>query len=438
MALLKKRRQEGSAQRRERKRRKEKREGRVRASRAVIGRVLIVLLALVATALPVVFVNDVIGYVPLLALVLAILVSFIYLQILVRSLSFSEESLIPSCERGTDIEFVLKFKNSSPLVFTRLEPYIYISDLFGGVDTVTPVSMVLMPFEDRDFTFEARFDHIGVYAAGVEKIVVRDLLGLFWRTITNDTRHEVKVLPRLFDVSRVDLTTISSEESQRAFQAQVSDDMDYAGARDYEWGDPLKAIHWKLSARQPEGKYLTRLYETYNDPGISIIIDTSSPEYDAEGLMVVYDDVVESALSVNDYARQRGLDSVVMFRDRRGDTQSMRVLGLQEFQDLTSELPLIQVGDGREASDLLRQEGNRIHARDNIAFCTAHADERVVSALIEIKNRKRNPMLLLAVPPSLDPEEVRELTRPLRRLDSAQIVYYVLATAADLEQEATS
>ena len=116
----------------------------------------------------------------------------------------------------------------------------------------------------------------------------------------------------------------------------------------------------------------------------------------------------------------------------------MRVLGLQEFQDLTSELPLIQVGDGREASDLLRQEGNRIHARDNIAFCTAHADERVVSALIEIKNRKRNPMLLLAVPPSLDPEEVRELTRPLRRLDSAQIVYYVLATAADLEQEATS
>ena len=425
-----------SAERRRRERRREERSERSGTLRAIVGRMAIVLLALVATALPVFFVNDVIGYIPLLTLVLVLLVSFVYLQVLKRSLVFSEESLLPSCERGTDIEFVLNFKNKSPLVFTRLEPYIYISDLFGGADVVTPTSMVLMPFEDRDFSFQARFDHIGTYSAGVQKIIVRDLLGLFWHTIVNDNHHQVQVLPKLFDVSRVDLTTVSSEESQRAFQAQVSDDMDYAGARDYEWGDPLKAIHWKLSASQPEGKYLTRLYETYNDPGISIIIDTSSPGYDAESLMFVYDGVVESALSVNEYARQRGLDSVIMFPGRHGNTHNLRVLGLQEFVDLTSDLPRIQVGDGREALELLRREGNRIHARDNIAYCTAHADEGVVSALIEIKNRKRNPMLLLAVPPSLDPVEVRDLVRPLRRLDSAQIVYYVLTSAADLEQEA--
>ena len=427
---------ESSAQRRARERKRDQREKRRGGARAIVGRVVIVLLALAATIVPAIFVNDAIGYVPLIALVLVILIAFVYLQVLRRSLSYSEESLLPSCERGTDIEFVLNFKNSSPLVFIGLEPYIYISDLFGGADVVTPTMMALMPFEDRDFRFQARFDHIGTYSTGVKKIVVRDFLGLFYHTVENPNHHDVQVLPRLFDVSRVDLTTMSSEESQRAFQAQVYDDMDYAGVRDYQWGDPLKAIHWKLSSRMPEGTYLTRLYETYNDPGISIIMDVTAPAYDAESLMFVYDGVVEGALSVNEYARNQGLDSVLMFADDHGDTHSLRVLGLAEFQDLTSELPRIRVDDGDQALELLRREGNRIHARDNIAYCTSHVNEAVVSVLIGIKNRKRNPMLLVVVPPSLEPDEVRELVRPLRRLDSAQIVYYVISSAEDLEQGA--
>lgn len=432
--LFGKRKQEGSAARRARERRRDRRSERSTALRAIVGRVVIVVLAFAATVVPIVFVNDVIGYLPLLALVFALLISFLYLQVLKRSLSYSEESLLPSCERGTDIEFVLDFKNSSPLVFVRLEPHIYISDLFGGSDVVTPTVMALMPHEERDFRFQARFDHIGTYSAGVQKIVIRDLLGLFSHTVVNPNHHEVKVLPKLFDVSRVDLTTVSSEESQRAFQAQVSDDMDYAGVRDYKWGDPLKAIHWKLSSRLPEGTYLSRLYETYNDPGISIIIDITAPDYDSESLMFVYDGVVESALSVNEYARQRGLDSVIMFCDEHGERHSLRVLGVAEFGDLTAELPRIYVSEGTFAIEQLRREGNRIHARDNIAYCTSHVDEAVVSALIEIKNRKRNPMLLVTVPPSLEPQEVRELVRPLRRLDSAQIVYYVISSAEDLEQ----
>lgn len=403
--------------------------------RSVVGRVVIVVLALVVCAVPVVFVNDIIGYLPLLALVLVIGISFGYLQILKRSLEFSEDSLLPSCERGSDIEFVLYFKNRSPLVFTRLEPHIYISDLFGGADTVMPALMTLMPFEERDFRFQARFEHIGTYSAGVQKIVVNDLLGLFSYTIRNDTHHTIDVIPRLFDVSRVDLTTVSSEESQRSFQAQVSDDMDYAGVRDYEWGDPLKAIHWKLSASLPAANYLTRLYETFNDPGISIIIDATAPEYDGESLMYVYDSVVECALSVNDYARQRGLDSVLMFRDANGEKATMRVLGANEFHALTAELPKIEVAEGTAALELLRQEGGRIHARDNLALCTSHVSDPIISALVEIKNRKRNPMLLLAVPPALEPAEVKELTRPLRRLDSAQIVYYVVSSAQDLQEQ---
>ena len=406
-----------------------------RSVKGIVGRVVLVVVALAVCVLPPIFVNNIVGYLPLIALVLMLIVSFAYLQIIKRGFSFSEDSLAPTCERGSDIDFVLLFKNATPLPLMRLDAYIYISDLFDNMDTVTPVSMTLMPREDHEFRFEATFDHIGTYAAGVQKIVVNDLLGLFSYTIVNDKRHRVDVLPRLFDTDKVTLSSEVSSESQKPKQALTVDDMDYAGVREYVWGDPIKTIHWKLSAQNPRGEYLTRLFETFNNPGIAIILDTSSPEYDAESLMCVFDGIVESALSVNQFAVSRGIDSVLEFMDKYGGASKLRLLNAKNFSDLTDILPRIKPGDGHEAIELLRKEGNQINGQDNIAFCTSQVNEEVISLLVSLKMRKRNPVLLLTVPPALDEQEVKDFTKPLRRLDEAGIPRLVITSAADLGTE---
>ena len=399
--------------------------------RRVAAKAAAAVLVLVVCALPPVFINNAVGYLPLAAYVLAVLISFAYLQVLKRSLVFSEESLVPSCERGTLVDFVLNFENTSPLPFVRLEPYIYISDLFGDADTVTPVAMPLMPFEKRDFSFQARFDHIGTYSAGIQKIVVSDLLGLFTHTIDNPVRHRVEVLPRVADIEDLPLTSTATAESQKPLQTLVTDDLDYAGVREYTWGDPIKTIHWKLSSRLDAGDYLTRLFESFNNPGINIIVDTTAPAYDAESLMFVYDGVVEGALSINQFAREAGLDSFISFYDKYGDEARVRIKNMREFGNLTADLPRISAAAGDEALELLRREGNLIHGQDNVAFCTAHVDEGIVTALVELRLRKRNPLLLVVVPPSMESEVRQRFLRPLRRLDEAQVSYFVLQPAQD-------
>ena len=430
MALFKKK-KATAAQRAARKEQRDQKKSQVKG---IVGRVVLVVLAIIACAVPPIFVNNIIGYLPLLALVLVLVLSFAYLQVLKRSLVYSEESLIPSCERGTEIEFVLNFENKSPLLFLRLEPYIYISDLFDNMDTVIPVSMPLMPFEKRDFRFNAQFDHIGTYSAGVQKIVISDLLGLFTHTVQNPNRHRVEVLPRVVDLETLPLTSTASADSQKPLQTLVTDDLDYAGVRNYVWGDPIKTIHWKLSSRLEDGEYLTRLFESFNNPGIKIIVDTTSPDYDSESLMYVFDGVVEGALSINQYATKAGLDSSIAFYDKYGAESSVRIMNMLDFAELTDQLPRITVQDGGDALRLLRREGNLIHGQDNIAFCTAHVNEGIISALTELKLRKRNPLFLLAVPPALEGEELREFVRPLKRLDAAQISYFVLTTAAELNE----
>lgn len=402
--------------------------------RSVAPRVVLVIAAVVVCAVPPIFLDDVVGYLPLLALLLTLGLSFAYLQVLKRSFTYSEESLVPSCERGSEIDFVLTFENKSFLPFLRLEPYIYISDLFDDVDTITPVSMPLMPFEKRDFTFTAQFDHIGTYSAGVKKIVISDLLGLFTHTIENPNRHRVEVLPRIAQIEELPLTSTASSDSQKPLQTLVTDDLDYAGVRAYQWGDPIKTIHWKLSSRLEDGEYLTRLFESFNNPGINIIIDTTSPSYDNESLMFVFDGVIEGALSINAYARAAGLDSFISFYDKYSDECRMRIADYRDFTELTDELPRISVGDCDQALELLRREGNSIHGQDNIAFCSAHASEAVINALCELKLRKRNPLFLLALPPSLEGDELKERLRPLRRLDAAQISYFALTPVRSGEE----
>ena len=406
--------------------------GRKHGRLGTVLKVVIVVLAIAVCAIPIPLVNDAIGYVPLLTLVLVLIASFVYLQLLVRALSFSEESLAPSCERGSETDFVINFTNSSPLVFVRLEPHIYISDLFGEVSRSIVSSMVLGPHEKRDFKFSATFEHVGTYSAGLDCVIISDLFGLFTHTVENDSHHSVEVLPKLFDVARVDLTNVSVMESQKAFQPIVTDDMDYAGVREYQWGDPLKTIHWKLSARGSGTDYYTRLFETFSTPGLEIIFDTSADRYDNETLMYLFDGLIESALSLNEYAIEQGVDPKILYIDKHGAMAVVTIKSVQEFEALIADVPRINVGDGAAALERLRNEGSSLYGPDNIAFCTTHVTEEVVSTLVQIKMRKRNPLLFAVIPRTMDRRQTEEHLRPLRRLNSAGIVYYAVTSASEL------
>lgn len=54
----------------------------------------------------------------------------------------------------------------------------------------------------------------------------------------------------------------------------VGSGLEYAGARPYEPGDPIRAIHWRLTART--GRAYIRQYEALKRIGVHIVVDTSA------------------------------------------------------------------------------------------------------------------------------------------------------------------
>lgn len=211
----------------------------------------------------------------------------------------------------------------------------------------------------------------------------------------------------------------------------VIDGSDYAGVREYVWGDPIKTIHWKLSARTDN--YMTKQFESYGVTGISIILDFLSPQYPSETLMSIFDSVVETALSVAEYAKEKGMEYEILYADRKNEKKKASVQHAADYVELIQDMPKISVTKGEMTGiDLLRDECNNMYSQGNIAFCTASLTEEMVNILMEINNQRKHPILFAIIPENMKDEEKDQLLKPLRMLDSANISYYILSSASEL------
>jgi uncharacterized protein (DUF58 family) len=377
-----------------------------------------------------------IGWAPFAAVVFAIIFARIYLQILKRGLMFMEVSDLGDCRRGDEIKFTVRFKNTVPLFFFRIEVYFYQSDLFGNTANELMTTLALAPFEETELNLSMQFEHIGTYSAGVKKVLVTDFLRLFTATMENPKKHQVQVTPKLQPISHIDFSNEAILETFKAKKSALADSLDYAYVRDYVPGDPLKTIHWKLSARTEN--YMTRLFEVYTNPGVSIIMDFYAPENRARMLMGMFDAVVETAFSVGGYARAQGMDTEIHFTNKFGEHVRETHWQRSGLPKIISVMPHISNKEEQQigALDLLNDQMKSQYGQNNLIVCTANLSARMISEIIEAKDRRREPILFAVIPGDLAAREREDYCAGLGRLDAAGIGYMILSKSEELARVA--
>lgn len=395
-----------------------------------IAKALLLVGALLACGVPVALIAHPVSYVPLLTVLIVVALSFAYLQVLKRTFSYDESQMADSCERGQDVGLSVTVTNRSMLPHPRVEVALYISDLFGEYGALHTMTVPLGPRETTTFDFDARFAHLGRYTAGVDHVTLFDLLGLFSARIDNATRRRVIVRPRLFDLVDVDVSNADEQAEVSMLKPVTSDNADYASVREYRYGDPLKTVHWSLSARSADGTLYTRLYETYVNPSLAIVIDPFAESGDPEELMSLFDGVVESAASLSHFARSQGVECTIRYLDRNLDPASACLASSSDADELVLDAhritPLSESGMRAAIPiDMLRAEGIGQQGASNVAFATARLSEDIVAAIVEIAGQRRNPILLLTVPARLVGRERAAYLAPLSRLAQMGIPYFV-------------
>lgn len=153
-------------------------------------------------------------------------------------------------------------------------------------DNGTRTTRFFLPRAGKDVKTSAQYrfhvDRRGLYNIG--PIVVRssDSLGLYAREYSIANESQMRVYPRISDVSLPRIPLRSSEQSRHMDRNASTNSDDLLGLKEYVMGDDIRLIHWKTSSRT--GDLVVRHRERQATLPLVIILDCELQSYadDAE------------------------------------------------------------------------------------------------------------------------------------------------------------
>ena len=395
-------------------------------------RVLLALVGAAACILPAIFLNTLLGYLPIFFYVLLLLLSGLYLLLLRGNIHCSAPEVNLSCPRTGKEEFCLTVENRSPLVAPMVTARLSMRSDYSGSGQDTEMTLALAPFETREFRFSVTFAHLGQYSVSVSGLEIGDLLSLGKTRLPGGGVQHVHVTPLRHHPSYLALTDLVETEDGRARASAPLDGTDYTGVREYVAGDPIKNIHWKLSAHS--NGYMTKQTEVLGNSGVDVILDMVVPRWTGEDGAYMYDAVVESACAVTLFAAEKGMDSSVWFFDRSRKERNVTLSSNDDFDQMVDELPGITNNPTLYPLDrLLAHASTSLYAKNNIVLCSARADEFIFQRLEQIQAARRHPALIYVIPPGLDEREREDREAAVKVLERRNIPCHVITKVQDLK-----
>lgn len=386
----------------------------------------------VLMAVPPVFVNHPIGYLPLAMLVFMLLFSWVYLRLIARGFSVEHDFEEGSCARGASVELPITLQNRSRLPILCARPQVYVKNPYGAVEhEALAVAMVGARGSDC-IRADVQLGHVGVYSAGLEGVELYDPLKFFRKHKEAEGQALLVSMPRDFEVGAITFSEMAAHESKNPVRTVLSDNVDYAGTRDYEYGDPMKSVHWKLSARM--NQLQTRLFEASVNTRLSVIMDFHSPAYAFEELLECCDVIVEMALAVMRLAQKRNIEASLCYRDKHGSSISRSLPAEGEMERFVPSLPLLSPDvDEMDALSIAEREAERFGGSDSIVYCTSSLARDLVARAVEMRGRHLSVTIVLVVPRGSARAFYKDNQGIMAELSSAGVSCITLSDMADLE-----
>ncbi len=372
--------------------------------------------------LPAVFTNSIYGYFPLCVYVLTMLFSLAYLKLTAVRIRLSCGTEDAKAVRGEKVEAKMRVTNDSILTCGSIEAELFLSDSYGQTDLRAKAFLTVNGKSSADFGFTVDTQHVGMYTAGVRNVKIYDMLGFFSKDIAGEYKMNVIVLPREREED-ASFESIMESDSPKAIHTRENDGYDLSGVREYAYGDPMKKIHWNMSAHMRE--YMTKINEVSLLSDLSIIIDSSSKGKEGEELLYINDGIMETAAYLCREAEKEDLRYRIVFESKSKDIRFMDQEGSADLEDLILSSCLIGQNVFSGAA-LLREERSSNERSYNVAVITSEIDDDLLNEMIFASDEGQNLSLYYVVLPGLDHRKRNEELKRLSVLDEREIYYEVV------------
>ncbi len=394
--------------------------------------VILWIILLLAALFPARYINSMYGYAAFFFLLFLGILALIVLTVQSRQIEVTAggmEKGQTACLRGEAVDLKLGIKNRSIFVCPWAHTEFFVSDLFGDTDSLLDVDFTIAARSVSEFPFSVDMKHIGVYQVGVKQVRLKDMFGMFERKIPLNGMYEVFVKPRIYVLEDLDVEEQLSLDANEERKNAVPNGMDYAGVREYTEGDPMKQIHWKLSAHTVN--YMTKISENSCQSDVSLILDTAAQPAESEELMDLYDALLETAFSILEVLKRQDVGYSLIYCDRKNQVRRSIPKGGESDMEYIRRFHSIEAEPSADYPDgafLVEQESGMQNRSANLIVCTSCVTSELIQQLLKVKRQHRQPELYVIYPKRLVQREREELMMPLRMLDEAGIPWHPVST----------
>jgi uncharacterized protein (DUF58 family) len=274
-----------------------------------------------------------------------------------------------------------------------------------------------MPKESRAFEYTLNCQRRGYYHIGPVTVMSGDLFGMaaYENTLVSDS-HMI-VYPRIVPLSELRLPAQTPFGSIATKQRIFEDPSRMVGVREYQSGDSLRHIHWKVTAAT--GALQVKRFEPAISIESQIFLNLNRDEYTLNRASVAPELAIVTAASIAHFLAEKGqtvglscngVDPLAI----DGDTGSEGSAGTDGYENPAIVLPphsgrgqlmqildvlaRVQVREGAPFIDLVRQANLQLTWGGTAIVITAHADEELFGQMLHMR-RSGFYVVLIVVDP---------------------------------------
>lgn len=335
-----------------------------------------------------------VSLIPLIYIILAILVSYIYLYIIKNTCEIKmSESGIKEFNRLSSQTYFIDIINKSFLVFPKMNLKIALKNKAGYLIKKYEYDFLLNPKEKKQLKVNVEFPHVGEYVFEIQQIKIYDIFDIFYLKIKTTCKEEIFVKPKKYDLDNLEIETIKPLNAVNfnvptKMEGEVYDDI-----REYSPGDSMKSIHWKLSAHT--NKYMTKILTTDAVNGITVYIDFVIEKniLNLEKLDIK-DSLIELAYAIGLFAMKKDRQINYIYSNMNSPICS-HTSTIFELEKTIFELSRCSNSENYPIEIILSEYGNSIMSLDNMAIITSNINEELINLLLEFKEEGKRILLFV-------------------------------------------
>ncbi len=359
-------------------------------------------------------------------IVLLPVISLLYTFLVYLRFKYGQDTDRKFVTKGDKVNFIFSIHNEDFFFY----PYVKVT--FYGAETVFAKqfqikNFSLAPFHGKTFSFELLCNYRGNYEIGINSVEIEDFLGLFTFRYNVFEPKYVTVYPCIVYLDRFFLKTDFQSESHSILNSRNEDMATISDIRNYAFGDSLKRIHWKLTAKS--GDLMVKKFQSTSETSVVMILDLKKNPYTSGINVAVEDKVIESIVSVLHYCLYNWIPvTLIYYSGRLVTVQARNHLMFNEIYEI---LARVKFNESIPVKDLIEVYTNDTIAKTNLLLFTSNLDYELYDRIYKTTVSGFDVSLLYTSPESLTGSATGDVDNILASLPEIGVNAYKIGVNDD-------